>query len=128
MFVYILAITRNYWLRGNIPVPGAAPGALAAWAWPLSGRLGGRYVLMAALVVLAAVAVTLRLVRRLMCLAHRAVRSVCHDVSSWWLSALCRASVLRARQAAGWQPPVTFAEGLVSAVVPDLEKASGCDL
>src|SRR5947207_12291826 len=34
-------------------------------------------------------------------LAHRDRRSVCHDVSFWWLSALCRTSVLRARQAAG---------------------------
>src|SRR5439155_154326 len=34
---------RNYWLRGNIPVPGTAPGARPVRAWP-TGRPAGRQV------------------------------------------------------------------------------------
>src|SRR6266487_1003163 len=55
------------------------------------GRPGGKYVLMATLMVLAAVAVTLRVSQAADVLDAPGRRSVCHDVSSWWLPAPCRA-------------------------------------
>src|SRR6266487_4972528 len=72
-----MAIAVNYRLRGNIPVPGTAPGALPAGAWP-TGRPAGRQVRADGRAGrLGGVAVTFVLVRRLMCLAHRtAVRYV----------------------------------------------------